>query len=801
MNEELYTLPVVPTQGIVVYPSTTVQYDISSKTVILALAEAIKGDQRIFMPVVLNPLKSYDENNNISNVGTVAEVKQAVRISESEIRIVVEGMFRAQITSIEENDSYLAATVQKAEIEKSDDTVKISALVQAVREAFINNSLILPSYLRLDESTISLIRACDDADSICDLIAEYVIVNINYKLQLLQELNVEKRLNMVLEFLQDEFVILNVEHEISEKVKNAVDNNQREYYLKERLKAINEELGTDSSVDSDFAEEINEYFAAVDKLELSDENSEKLKKEIIKLSKLPSISQEAGLIRSYLDTCLALPWNTSSVDEINIEKIRKKLDDDHYGMKEVKDRIIEAIAVKQLCTEKNNQIILCLAGPPGVGKTSIAKSIADALGKSYARVALGGIRDESEIRGHRRTYVGAMQGRIMNALTQAKTNNALILLDEIDKLGNDFRGDPTSALLEVLDSEQNFSFFDHYIDMPFDLSRVLFITTANDLAGIPAPLRDRMDIIELSSYTSEEKLNISKKHLLKKQLKKNGLSPKTFKITDSALVDLIENYTRESGVRTLERYLAKLMRKAAVKIVSGEEKSVRITVKNIESYLGVRKFTRDEMNSKDEVGVVTGLAWTPVGGVTLPVEVAATSGSGKLTLTGSLGDVMKESAQAAFTCVRTRAEKYSIEKDFYKNYDFHIHVPEGAVPKDGPSAGITIATAITSALTGRAVRRDIAMTGEITIRGRILPIGGLREKSLAAYRLGIKTVIIPKDNLSNLEEIDESVKKEVKFISVESIDEVLEIALTGKKNSSKKHSAKEKKTDQLESRI
>lgn len=658
----------------------------------------------------------------------------------------------------------MEAEVQEAELTNTDDNITISALKQAVKIAFVKNVQILPQYLRLSNDTVTMIRSCEDAGTLCDLVAEHAIENLNYKMDILNELDIEKRLNMLLEYLNEEFIILNTEHDIGEKVKASMDENQREYYLKERLKAINDELGENMLGDSDLAEELDKYTEKVDELQLSEENEQKLKKEIEKLSKLPSISQEAGIIRSYLDACLALPWNTSTIDETDIAKIRNKLDSDHYGMKEVKERIIEAIAVKQLCKEKNNQMILCLAGPPGVGKTSIAKSIAEALGKSYARVALGGVHDESEIRGHRRTYLGAMQGRIMHAMTQAKTNNPLILLDEIDKLGNDFRGDPTSALLEVLDSEQNFSFYDHYIDMPFDLSQVLFVTTANNLSSIPAPLRDRMDIIELSSYTSEEKLNIAKKHLIKKQLKKNGLTSKNFKITDSALVDLIENYTREAGVRTLERYIAKLMRKAAVKIVSGEEKSVRISVKNIEDFLGARKFTKDEMNDKDEVGLATGLAWTAVGGVTLPVEVAVTSGSGKLILTGSLGDVMKESAQAAFTCVRTRAEALGIEKDFYKIYDFHIHVPEGATPKDGPSAGITIATAITSALTGRAVRRDIAMTGEITLRGRVLPIGGLKEKSLAAYRLGIRTVIIPKDNVPNLEEIDDTVKNEVKFV-------------------------------------
>lgn len=801
MDTEIITLPVIPTRGLVVYPLSTTQYDVSSKKAVIALTESIKKDQRVFMPATINVLEDEELESNLTKIGTVAEIKQAIRISDSEIRIIVEGLFRANTIRYTETESFMEAEVQEAELTNTDDNITISALKQAVKIAFVKNVQILPQYLRLSNDTVTMIRSCEDAGTLCDLVAEHAIVNLNYKMDILNEPDIEKRLNMLLEYLNEEFIILNTEHDIGEKVKASMDENQREYYLKERLKAINDELGENMLGDSDLAEELDKYTEKVDELQLSEENEQKLKKEIEKLSKLPSISQEAGIIRSYLDACLALPWNTSTIDETDIAKIRNKLDSDHYGMKEVKERIIEAIAVKQLCKEKNNQMILCLAGPPGVGKTSIAKSIAEALGKSYARVALGGVHDESEIRGHRRTYLGAMQGRIMHAMTQAKTNNPLILLDEIDKLGNDFRGDPTSALLEVLDSEQNFSFYDHYIDMPFDLSQVLFVTTANNLSSIPAPLRDRMDIIELSSYTSEEKLNIAKKHLIKKQLKKNGLTSKNFKITDSALVDLIENYTREAGVRTLERYIAKLMRKAAVKIVSGEEKSVRISVKNIEDFLGARKFNKDEMNDKDEVGLATGLAWTAVGGVTLPVEVAVTSGSGKLILTGSLGDVMKESAQAAFTCVRTRAETLGIEKDFYKIYDFHIHVPEGATPKDGPSAGITIATAITSALTGRAVRRDIAMTGEITLRGRVLPIGGLKEKSLAAYRLGIRTVIIPKDNVPNLEEIDDTVKNEVEFVPVSTIDEVLDTALCYKKQTGKKHAKKEPKTEVLETRI
>ncbi|MDY2783171.1 MAG: LON peptidase substrate-binding domain-containing protein, partial [Candidatus Pseudoruminococcus sp.] len=535
MDTEIIILPVIPTRGLVVYPLSTTQYDVSSKKAVIALTESIKKDQRVFMPATINVLEDDELESNLTKIGTVAEIKQAIRISDSEIRIIVEGLFRANTVRYTETESFMEVEVQEAELTNTDDNITISALKQAVKIAFVKNVQILPQYLRLSNDTVTMIRSCEDAGILCDLIAEHAIVNLNYKMDILNELDIEKRLNMLLEYLNEEFIILNTEHDIGEKVKASMDENQREYYLKERLKAINDELGENMFEDSDLAEELDKYTEEVDKLQLSEENEQKLKKEIEKLSKLPSISQEAGIIRSYLDACLALPWNASTVDETDIAKIRSKLDSDHYGMKEVKERIIEAIAVKQLCKEKNNQMILCLAGPPGVGKTSIAKSIAEALGKSYARVALGGVHDESEIRGHRRTYLGAMQGRIMHAMTQAKTNNPLILLDEIDKLGNDFRGDPTSALLEVLDSEQNFSFYDHYIDMPFDLSQVLFVTTANNLSAIPAPLRDRMDIIELSSYTSEEKLNIAKKHLIKKQLKKNGLTSKNFKITDSAL--------------------------------------------------------------------------------------------------------------------------------------------------------------------------------------------------------------------------------------------------------------------------
>ena len=538
------------------------------------------------------------------------------------------------------------------------------------------------------------------------------------------------------------------------------------------MKAIKDELGETD----DLSEETAEYYKKIDKLKTTDDNKQKLRKETEKLERMMSNSAEANVIRTYLDTCIELPWGKYTKEKTDIVKIRQKLDKNHYGLTKVKDNIVEALAVRKLNPDINGQII-CLAGPPGVGKTSIAHSIAEATGRKYQRIALGGVHDEAEIRGHRRTYIGAMMGRIMYSVSRAGSANPLILLDEVDKLGNDFRGDPTSALLEVLDGEQNSTFFDHFIDLPFDLSKVMFITTANDYTAIPAPLLDRMDIIHIDSYTREEKFNIAKRHLLKKQLERHGLSGRNFKISDEAIYDLIDSYTRESGVRTLERLMSKLMNKAAVKIVSGELKAVKVEIDDLEAYLGSRKFKNDDLGKSDEVGLATGLAWTSVGGETLPIEVAVMDGSGKIELTGSLGDVMKESAQAAFTCVRTMANELHIDSEFYKSKDIHIHVPEGAVPKDGPSAGITMATAITSALTNIPVRHDLAMTGEITIRGKVLPIGGLKEKTMAAYRLGIKTIIIPEENKSDLDEVDDVVKKSIKFIYADNIKTVLRNAL------------------------
>lgn len=791
MEEKIKNLPIIPLKGTVLFPESVINYNINTESMILALNDAVHEDQLIFMSPTRGISSDEPCCDDIFNIGVVANIQHISKISENNYQLIAKGLYRARIKEITFEQAYTKANVEPCEIVAAPSSARTKAHMRAVKDAFFENVNLSQNYKNLQEDVFLLVRNVSNAGVLCDVVADNALADYKQKQIVLAALNENKRLDILLKILNDENSILTLENTINSKVKESIDENQKEYYLREKLRVIKDEIGDNADSDR-FEEEIREYYKKLSDLSLSEENNEKMLKEIKRLETMPPYSQENAMARTYIETCLSLPWNTSTEDNLDIVKIRKKLDSDHYGLSKVKDRLIEAFAVKQLVTEKDNQTILCLVGPPGVGKTSIAKSIAEALGKNYSRVALGGVHDESEIRGHRRTYIGAMMGRIMYAVSQAKSNNPLILLDEIDKLGKDMRGDPTSALLEVLDSEQNFSFFDHYIDMPFDLSHVLFITTANSLYDIPEPLRDRMDIIELGSYTSDEKFNIAKKHLIKKQLSRNGLTSAMFKITDSAIIDIIESYTREAGVRSLERCIATLMRKAAVKIISGEEKSVKITVKNIEDFLGARKFTRETLNKKDEIGIATGLAWTSVGGTTLPVEVAIMDGSGKLELTGSLGDVMKESAHAAFTCIRSRAGSLNIENDFYKKYDFHIHVPEGAVPKDGPSAGITIATALASALTNRPVRRDIAMTGEITLRGRVLPIGGLREKSMAAYNLGVKEIIIPKDNLPDLEEVEAVVKENVKFTAADSIEDVLSSALVQGKKQKKSDKKPEK---------
>ncbi len=769
---EILTVPVLPLRGLVVFPGSVLHFDVSRKKSIASLMEAMEHYQQTILIVAQKDSAENDpDTDDLYRIGIFARVLQIAKISESVFRVVVKGECRAEVIEYEKNQRCVTAKIVKKEL--PDDILlydqETEARVNILKEMF-NEYAIINGHVPQD--MYLTIYEMKEPDKLADYIADNIIRDYHKKQEILETFDINKRLDAVMAMLSYENDLLEIEEKISEKTKLGMDENQKEYYLRERIKAIRDELGEGEEPDV----EASEYKNKIRLLHTTDENKERLLKEVAKLEKMMSGSAEANVVRNYLDTCLELPWGIYTKEKTDIKKMAAHLEKNHYGLKKVKEKVLEALAVRRLNPDINGQII-CLAGPPGVGKTSIAKSIAEATGRSYQRIALGGIHDEAEIRGHRKTYIGSMMGRIMNAIKLAKSANPLILLDEVDKLGMDFHGDPTSALLEVLDGEQNSTFYDHYIDLPFDLSKVMFITTANDYTAIPAPLLDRMDIIHLDSYTREEKFRIAKNHLLTKQLKRHGLNGRQFRMTDDAIYDIIDSYTRESGVRNLERTLSAVMNKAAVKIVSGETKSVKISKEHLEEYLGSRKYKNDQMNKTDEIGLATGLAWTSVGGETLPIEVAVMSGSGKIELTGSLGDVMKESAQAAYTCVRTMTDQLHIEAEFYKTKDIHIHVPEGAVPKDGPSAGITMATAITSALTGIPVKHDVAMTGEITIRGKVLPIGGLKEKTMAAYRLGIKTIIIPKDNKSDLDEVDEVVKNEVRFVLADNIHHVLDTAL------------------------
>ena len=769
-NREVMEVPVLALRGLVVFPNSVLHFDISRNSSVKALNVAMKSDdQLVFVTAQKNPFSNDPNSDDLYEIGVMGKVMQTVRISKDILRVVIKGICRSEMISCTDKNGYLLATIQECETVPASSDARNTALLNIAKGLF-DNYLMFNGKIAHD--IVMTVHEMKDVGRLADYIGDNIIRSYENKQTILESLNEDKRMHQVIIMFRDELEIMAVEEEITEKTREGMDNNQKEYYLREKLRVIREELGETEDV----TEEVFEYREKIVSLKTTDENKEILLKEVSRLEKMPGSSAEANVIRNYLDACLELPWGIFTKEKSDIKRIAAVLDKNHYGLKKVKESVIEALAVRKLNPSINGQI-MCLAGPPGVGKTSIARSIADATGRKYQRIALGGVHDESEIRGHRRTYIGAMMGRIMNAMKLAGSANPLILLDEVDKLGNDFRGDPTSALLEVLDGEQNSTFYDHYIDMPFDLSKVMFITTANDYTAIPAPLLDRMDIIHIDSYTREEKFNIAKIHLMAKQLKRHGLTGRQFKVSDEVIYDIIDSYTRESGVRSLERAISRIMNKASVKIVSGEQKSVRITMENIEEYLGSRKYKNDSMNKSDEVGVATGLAWTAVGGETLPVEVAVMNGTGKMELTGSLGDVMKESAHAAYTCVRTMADELSIDNDFYKNKDMHIHVPEGAVPKDGPSAGITIATAITSALTGIPVKKDVAMTGEITIRGRVLPIGGLKEKTMAAYRLGIKTIIIPQENKPDLDEVDDVVKNSVNFVLADNINTVLDTAL------------------------
>ena len=763
-------LPILAVRGLVFFPGMTLQFDVGRKMSMLAVDKATSRNRLIFLVSQVNLSDKEPTKEDLYRVGVIARIKQVVRHSEEGIKIHVEGICRGEIDYFLKEAPFFLGNINETPSLGYRKSFKTEALIRILHERF-------DEYVHLFKllSPDVLLGVLQERD--CGKLADYVTSNIaidfERKQYLLDERHPVKRLQKLIDILTEEIQILKVEAEINKKTQMQIDENQREYFLKEQLRAITSELGEDESPQ----QEADEIKAKVLDLQLPKVCEDKLLKECNKLFKLPFGSHEASVLRQYLDICLDLPWKVSSKDKLDLKKAERILNRDHYALEKVKERFIEILAVKKL-TENNSGQIICLFGPPGVGKTSIARSIAEATGRKYVRISLGGVSDEAEIMGHRKTYVGSMPGRIINAIKQAGTNNPLVLLDEIDKLGHNFKGDPASALLEVLDSEQNTEFVDHYVDMPFDLSNVLFVTTANDISTIPGPLYDRMDIIELGSYTLEEKIHIASKHLIKKQLAKHGIKPTQIKFTPSAVKELIEGYTKEAGVRTLERRIASICRKTARKIVDDEAfTSMTIKPENLEDLLGPRKFIRDDLPTENAIGLVNGLAWTSVGGELLPIEIAVMNGTGKIQLTGSLGDVMKESANTAITCVRTRADMLGIPADFYEKCDIHIHAPEGAVPKDGPSAGIAMATAIISALCKIPVEHTVAMTGEITLQGRVLPIGGLKEKSMAAYKNGIKTVIIPYDNVPDIAEIDDVVKQNVVFIPVKRIDKVLSKAL------------------------
>ena len=774
MSEEYVSgrLPVLALRGLAVFPEQTVHFDIGRVKSAMALEYAMKHNQKLILVPQKNILDDDPGLSGLFPIGTVVKVKQILKSKNENIRVLVEGIHRAKILELTQTEPYLAGIVEPAMEVPVKDSLRGRALC---REAAMLYSRYSEMVEHPAQSMQLKIFASEDCGFVADAIAQNSGIDYRDKAKLLCQLNPIRRIENTLKLLQQEIQMLHIEADIQEKTRAVIDQNQRDYYLREQMKTIREELG-----EEDEYAEFAEYEKAILMLNLPEESEQKLLKDLQRLKKQPYGSVEASVLRNYLDTVLELPWNKTTKERIDVSVARKILDKDHFGLEKVKTRILETLAVRQVAPEMPPQI-LCLVGPPGVGKTSVAYSIARSLNRNLARIALGGVHDEADIRGHRKTYVGAMPGRIITAMTQAGSCNPLLLLDEVDKMGSDYRGDPSAALLEVLDGEQNKTYRDHYLEIPFDLSNVMFIATANTLDTVPRPLLDRMEIIELGSYTDEEKLMIAKNHLISKQMKKHGIKRTQLRISDDAIREMIRCYTRESGVRSLERCIAEICRKAAMQMVS-EENSKRIVVtgSNMETYLGVRKYLPDRLPSDDQIGLVTGLAWTAVGGETLEVEVNVMDGSGKLELTGNLGDVMKESAHAALSYIRANCDKLGIASDFYKTKDIHVHFPEGAVPKDGPSAGVTVCTAIVSALTGATVRRDVAMTGEISLRGRVLPIGGLKEKTMAALRHGVRTVIIPKDNERDLAEIDQTVRNALNFVTAQTIDTVLDTALNKK---------------------
>ena len=765
-------IPLLPLRGLIVYPTMVLHLDVGREKSIQALEKAMVDDHLIFLATQIDTSVQEPDENDIYKMGTLTKVKQMLKLPNGTIRVLVEGLRRAEAVSYIEHDTYLSASLKEY-----PDSVEKDAEHQALMRTLLAS---FKQYVKMSKKNSNELYTStadiEEPGRLADIVASHLPLQIKGKQEILEAIDIKERLSTVIDYINNEREILQLEKKIGERVKRSMERTQKEYYLREQMKAIQKELGDKEGKTG----EISILMEKIEQAGMPEHVKAAALKELDRYEKVPSSSAESSVIRNYIEWLVSLPWSKATKDDHNLHKAEKILNEEHYGLEKVKERVLEYLAVQQL-TKSLKGPILCLAGPPGVGKTSLAKSIAASLNRNFVRVSLGGVRDESEIRGHRRTYVGAMPGRIIQGMKKAGTVNPVFLLDEIDKMSNDFRGDPSSAMLEVLDPEQNHNFSDHYIEETYDLSNVMFIATANNLATIPGPLRDRMEIITIAGYTEIEKLHIAKNHLLPKQIKEHGLSKSQLQLKDEAVMDIIRYHTREAGVRSLERQLAGICRKTAKIIVSGERKRVIVTSKNLEDFLGKKKFRYGQAEKADTVGVATGLAYTTVGGDTLQIEVSLSSGKGKLSLTGKLGDVMKESAQAALTCVRSKAGELGIKEDFYEKHDIHIHVPEGAVPKDGPSAGITMATAIVSALTGKPIRREVGMTGEITLRGRVLPIGGLKEKALSAHRAGLTTIILPKDNEKDIDDIPESIRNEMEFYPVSSIDEVLELALVGGK--------------------
>jgi ATP-dependent Lon protease len=765
------TIPLIPLRGISVFPHMVIHFDVGREKSINALEKSMVDDSLVLLCTQKDAKVEEPTTEDFYHIGTVAKIKQMLKLPGGSIRVLIEGLNRGRIVQIINEEDYFEAEVEEL-IFESQETIVDKEIEAAMRLVISDFEEYLALSNRISPDILLTVTDIEDPGRLADVIASYIHFKIEDHQKILETFNLYERLEVLHKTLQEEIELLRIEEKINQRVKKQITKVQKEYYLKEQMKAIQKELGEEN----EFLEEIEEYKTKINKIKMPKEVKEKALKEVDRLNKMSSYSAETTVIRTYLDWIVELPWDKETKDKVDIKKARDILNEDHYGLVDVKERILEFIAIRKLATNIKGPI-LCLVGPPGVGKTSIAKSIAKSLNRKFIRMSLGGVRDEAEIRGHRKTYVGAMPGRIISSIKKSGSKNPVFLFDEIDKLNGDFRGDPASALLEVLDPEQNNTFTDHFLEVPFDLSKVLFVTTANTVASIPGPLLDRMEIIRISGYTEEEKLKIATNHLLPKQLKEHGLNEKNLKISESAIRSIINNYTREAGVRNLERNIANICRKAAKKIVETNIKVVRVNKGNLHKYLGIEKYRFDIGERENQVGVATGLAWTAFGGETLSIEVNSMKGTGKIQLTGQLGDVMKESAMAGISYIRANSDSLGVDSNFYKEMDIHIHVPEGAIPKDGPSAGITMATACISALTNIPVTKDIAMTGEITLRGRVLPVGGIKEKVLAANRIGIKKILIPFENKKDLEEIPDKIKKKIDFVPVKNMEQVLKHAL------------------------